>query len=731
MPTGWSVALAGTAEASLPDRPHPLRPLSWAGGTAEPVLLVACLAVLAVVSMPQLSGQAATLLTPLSVVPVLAAAWLGSTRVTAAVGVAALAGEVVLAAHGDIRPGTAATRAAVFVGLLVLCRVAAVSYAALRVAAARLALVSRVSRIATSSSSLDDILGQVLEEMARDGLRGGVIALIDEDNELYVAAAQGEAIDDIVRATRIRVGEGIMGRVAATGRSLLVPDLDAPDAPPAVNRNLGTNARMRSLLAVPVLAAGRVIGVLSVDSGRVGQFDADDQAVLEQIAVAIAGSVQRTGALQLADRLLQKRLAELRLLLDTGRLLTASLDLEVVLHEVARSTAAAVSHRGPQAPGRATVYRIVDGWARAVAVEDSEDLAPLPADFPVVEHPFMSDAIATGRVATGRFDQTGVPVAEAARRLGLVAGAWAPIRTGTALFGVLAAVSRDQRAFDDDELHLLEGIAALAGLAIGNAESLRLERERVLAAEEHAERMAAVERVKSEFLRLASHELRGPLAVLGGYLSMIEDGSVDQDEFLRILPVLSTKVADMNRLVDQMLETARLEDGGLRLDRDRADLATLVRESVHTVLPLGSDHHDVVVDCDEPIPVYVDADRIVTVVANMVHNAVKYSPQGGEIRCTARVEEGRAVVTVTDQGIGIAATDLPRLFTRFGRVVTRENSHIAGTGLGLYLARELARMHGGDIGVESQPGVGSRFTLWLPLARSEHAHRDEEHAAAS
>src|SRR5581483_8420022 len=104
-----------------------------------------------------------------------------------------------------------------------------------------------------------------------------------------------------------------------------------------------------------------------------------------------------------------------------------------------------------------------------------------------------------------------------------------------------------------------EGIAHLAGLAVGNAHALRLERERAEAAGEHAERMAQVERVKSEFLRLASHELRGPLAVLSGYLSMVEDGSLGSDQLRRVLPVLVTKVGEMNRLVDQMLETARLE----------------------------------------------------------------------------------------------------------------------------------------------------------------------------
>jgi signal transduction histidine kinase len=395
----------------------------------------------------------------------------------------------------------------------------------------------------------------------------------------------------------------------------------------------------------------------------------------------------------------------------------------VVLQEVARSTAAVVSHGGGALPPRATVYRVENGWARPAFVEDDEAHADLPADLPLEEHPFIRRAMSTGTVTTGDLWETGPRIAEAARALGLRFGAWAPIWTGTALFGVLAASSRDEAGFEPEELRLLEGIAHLAGLAIGNAQALRLERERAESAREHAERMAAVEQVKSEFLRLASHELRGPLSVLGGYVSMIDDGSIPAEQLARVMPVLAGKVAEMNQLVDQMLETARLEEGHLELETQRLDLVELVEEAVHAVLPLGAPRHDVVVDAGGPVPVTGDHGRIVTVLANLVGNAVKYSPGGGEIRCSVAAEGERAVVRVRDRGIGIADADLPRLFTRFGRVVTPENSHIPGTGLGLYLARELARMHGGDIEVSSQVGEGSTFTLWLPLcARLGEVH---------
>jgi signal transduction histidine kinase len=123
----------------------------------------------------------------------------------------------------------------------------------------------------------------------------------------------------------------------------------------------------------------------------------------------------------------------------------------------------------------------------------------------------------------------------------------------------------------------------------------------------------------------------------------------------------------------------------------------------------------------QPIRVDGDPDRLATIIANLVDNAIKYSPNGGTVHCRTGVKDGRAYVEVRDHGLGIAERDLPILFSRFGRIVTPENSHISGTGLGLYLSRDLAQMHGGDITVCSELGQGSTLTLWVPLAQEARA----------
>lgn len=235
---------------------------------------------------------------------------------------------------------------------------------------------------------------------------------------------------------------------------------------------------------------------------------------------------------------------------------------------------------------------------------------------------------------------------------------------------------------------------------------------------ETAARMGSLEKIKSDFLNLASHELRGPLSVVRGYLALLSDGSLGPlpPRVRQVLPALNAKANQMAMLITQMLEAARLEDSQLQLKLEPVDLRRLVRQAVDTMGSLTAPGQSLLLgDPGREVLLVADAGRTETIIVNLIDNALKYSPGGGVARVIIAVDDDYATLRVVDQGIGIAADDLPRLFTRFGRLVTAENSHIPGTGLGLYLSREIARLHGGDITVTSEAGKGSEFVLTLPL----------------
>jgi len=360
----------------------------------------------------------------------------------------------------------------------------------------------------------------------------------------------------------------------------------------------------------------------------------------------------------------------------------------------------------------------------------SEDLIPRMTDIPCADD---------GEIAAVRIERSGVllsdrtpNVQQSAYRawlesMGVRDTVGVPWRAGQRGLGALVAYdSTDPDGFTQRHARIL-GVAALASALVWQLKQSENaahdeQRAETESLRSHAQRMEELEQMKRDFLNLAAHELRGPLTVARGYLSMVEEGAMgplDQADVHDILPVIMGKLAQMNQLINEMLETARLEDRKPELAVSLVDLRDLVRSVVADAEAQRDAVGRVQMRLEErPLLVAVDAARITTVVSNLLDNALKYSPEGGEVLVETAADGARqvATVTVTDSGLGIDMADMPRLFQRFGRILTRENGNIAGTGLGLFLSQELAHLHGGEIVAESEAGVGSRFTLSLPLA---------------
>ena len=236
-------------------------------------------------------------------------------------------------------------------------------------------------------------------------------------------------------------------------------------------------------------------------------------------------------------------------------------------------------------------------------------------------------------------------------------------------------------------------------------------------------RIASLEKAKTEFLSIASHELRAPMTVIKGYLTMIAAGSLGDlpPKAMSIMPVLIARSDEVTAMLEQMIEASRLEDGKLALKKERRDVIELTDAALEALEPLP-DGRELRVDMP-PRPVWadVDPDRFQIVVRNLVSNAVKYSPAGAAVTVRIKPDGDTAELEVVDEGIGISAEDQLKLFRRFGRIENGATAHTSGTGLGLWLSREIARMHDGDLTVESEPGKGSAFTMEFPLNKLSQA----------
>jgi len=227
------------------------------------------------------------------------------------------------------------------------------------------------------------------------------------------------------------------------------------------------------------------------------------------------------------------------------------------------------------------------------------------------------------------------------------------------------------------------------------------------------------EEMQNTFISVISHELKTPVSIIKGYAETLarEDANWDQETLREGLKVIIEEADRLAKQIGGLLEISRLQADGMRLELSEWALPPLAEQVVQRFASQAGEAFEFELRMPDDLPaVYADYERTRAVLENLLSNAVKYSPDGGRIRVAARADDRMVIVSVSDQGIGIAPEDQARLFQRFYRVDNRLRRETQGAGLGLFLARLIVEAQGGRIWVESQPGRGSRFSFTLPQA---------------
>jgi signal transduction histidine kinase len=222
------------------------------------------------------------------------------------------------------------------------------------------------------------------------------------------------------------------------------------------------------------------------------------------------------------------------------------------------------------------------------------------------------------------------------------------------------------------------------------------------------------EEIKNTFVSIVSHELKTPVALIKGYVSTLrrEDATWERGVVRDSLAVIEEEADRLASMIEDLLDASRLQAGGLTPDLSDVNLPALA-DRLAERFRTQSQRHTIVVDFPEKFPVILaDENRLSQLLSNLLSNAIKYSPEG-EIRVSGETRPGQVIVTVSDQGPGIDAADIPYIFDRFYRS-DKAVRKTKGAGLGLYLAKAIVEAHGGRIWVDSQPGSGARVCFSLP-----------------
>jgi GAF domain-containing protein len=545
----------------------------------------------------------------------------------------------------------------------------------------RLRRLQALTDAALSQLELEDLLSTLLQRV-RDLLDADTCAalLLDPDRHELVARAAVGIEEEVERGVRIPVGRGFAGRVAATGRPLILEDVDHADIFNPILREKG----IKSLLGVPLLVHGEVIGVLHVGTLTPRRFTDDDVELLQLAADRVAVAIDRARAYE-AERSARRRLEHVQAVTDVA---LAHLELGELLNVLL--------------PRIREILR-ADTCATLLLDEDGQELVARAA-VGIEEEVEQGVRIPVGRGFAGRVAADRHPVIlddvdyadvlnPILREKGIKSLLGAPLVVHGDVIGVLHVGTLKPRTFVEDDVRLLELVADRVALAIERA---RLH-----------EQIVVLDELKANFIAVASHELRTPAAAVYGALQTIvgRGDALAPDLREELIQTAYEQSDRMRRLLEQLLDLSRLDSRAMRVDPKPIVLHSTLEKIAAEVVPKGA---PVSLDVPEDLAVVVDPLVLDRVVANVLGNAVRYGRP--PVVVSAEAEDRHLRIAVDDSGDGVPPELEPSLFDRFVR-----QEHGQGSGLGLAIARAYARAHGGDLLYERRNAGGARFELLLPL----------------
>ncbi|MBG0831079.1 GAF domain-containing protein [Planomonospora sp. ID67723] len=472
--------------------------------------------------------------------------------------------------------------------------------------------------------------------------------------------------------TTLGRGQGLPGTVWADGRELWICD-PSSDRSDFFRIRQARRAGLRTAVALPVRSGGEVLGVLVFFTDVLQQEDDELVALLDGVCAHVGRHMERRRAEELSSALESNRRRLERIV--------AQLNDDVWSIEA-------------DPDGSSRVLQVNSNIARLLG-------GPLPEGVDVGD--FVMRRIHPDdlrRVSDFRSAVLGGERAEVEYRLIGVDGVTRWIWT--------RGMSREEG-----------GRLLVDGVSTDVSERHRLadEREHLLAQERRqVRRLRELDRMKDELMALVTHELRNPISSICGYTEMLLDDPDLTDTQQTFASAIDRKSAHLQRLVDDLLDLARLDAGYVAIDLRPVHLNRLLRQAVDDHRPAArAKEITVTADVPDRLPVRADPLRLRQVLDNLLSNAIKYTPEGGAVAVTAaRDDSGEVTFTVADTGIGIPAEQYDQLFCRFFRASTAKEAGIKGTGLGLAITRSIVTAHGGTVTAHPREGGGTVFTVRLP-----------------
>ncbi|MEW6092701.1 MAG: GAF domain-containing protein [Chloroflexota bacterium] len=570
----------------------------------------------------------------------------------------------------------------------------------------QLTILNEITRQLTGTLESEPLLEKILQSAVSIlNCEAGTLFLVDEQtDELVFRVVISPVASDLV-GQRLAPGTGIVGEAVQTRQPVIANNVKETTAWWS-DTDKTTGFVTRAILAVPLQVKERVIGVLEVINRKDGlPFVEDDVNLLAAFAGQAAVAIENARLYTLTDQELSDRVEELSVMQRIDRELNASLD-------VARAMRITLEWALRQSNSEAGLIGVLEGHGMKLMAQQGYDEieqtykeAPLP-----LEQPSMHTAVETGQPQRTALDDLRPGLLPGARTQTVV-----PIRREASVIGLVVLESRRPESQDGRELVFLSRLSDHAAIAIANAQ--------LYTEIQHANE------AKSEFVSFVAHELKNPMTSIKGYSELLAKGAVGpiNDMQGNFLNTIHANVERMSTLVSDLNDNSKIEAGRLRLDFKALEVAAAVEEVMHsTTRQLEEKKQSANVKIPAKLPkIWADPTRLAQVLVNLISNANKYTPEGGQVTIGAEKSanqwdpEGAAEVVhlwVQDNGIGISLEDQKKVFQKFFRSEDQKAREAPGTGLGLNITRSLVEMMGGRIWFESEFRQGTTFHFTVPVA---------------
>ncbi len=569
-----------------------------------------------------------------------------------------------------------------------------------------------IDRVVSQSLELDQLLNVSLTKTIQvTSADAGWIYLLQEDGEtLNLRTYAGISPELAEAASKLKIGQGISGMAIKSGKPVT---MDIENYPYPRLLTLMEKDGIKSLVGIPLVAKGKVGGAMVLSNRKHRIFEKEDIDLLSSIGSQIGVAVENATLYSELKR--HDETSET--LFEIDRVVSQSLDLDEIFREALAKTIQVTSSDA------GAIYTLEED-GKTLKLKTSSGLS---MDFAgAVSELKVGTGVAGGAVLAKKPLVTDIDhfpsrdLVPSLEKEGLVTIVGAPLMAKGRVVGAMNLGNRNRRTFSKDDLDVLASIGRQIGVAIENArlyQEAKTSYEKLQAAYEE---LKSLDRMKSEFLSNVSHELKTPLVSIRGYSELLHDEKLGliKDEQKKSLEAIIRNADRLTRLINSILFISKMQAERLEFQFQPVDMGEIIKICVDDARSM-IDTKQITLEKDITgiSKASGEKDRFIEVISNLLDNAIKFTPIGGKISIKGRDDGEFVHLEVIDNGIGIPSNIIPKLFSRFYQADASASRKYGGTGLGLYITKNIVDAFHGKIWIESEVGKGTKVHVLLPIAR--------------